>query len=91
MEYLPEKKRTQQTQIMKKEKRIREFRHELVDNNVVLAIVKCKSTNVPCFQIKDSCRRLTHLNALCVNRLGRDEKLVAVTRGPNIPLHGLCW
>ena len=42
MEYLPEKKRTQKTQILKKEARIRQFRQELVDNNVVLAIVKCK-------------------------------------------------
>ena len=42
MEYLPEKKRTQKTQIIKKEQKIREFRQELVDNNVVLAIVKCK-------------------------------------------------
>ena len=43
MEYLPEKKRTQKTQIIKKEAKIRQFRQELVDNNVVLAIVKCKS------------------------------------------------
>ena len=43
MEYLPEKKRTQKTQILKKEQKIREFRQQLVDNNVVLAIVKCKS------------------------------------------------
>ena len=42
MEYLPEKKRTQKTQIIKKEAKIRQFRQELVDNNVVLAIVKCK-------------------------------------------------
>ena len=42
MEYLPEKKRTQKTQILKKEQKIKEFRQELVDNNVVLAIVKCK-------------------------------------------------
>ena len=42
MEYLPEKKRTQKTQILKKETKIREFRQQLVDNNVVLAIVKCK-------------------------------------------------
>ena len=42
MEYLPEKKRTQKTQIIKKEQKIREFRQELVDNNVVLAIVKCR-------------------------------------------------
>ena len=43
MEYLPEKKRTQKTQILKKEAKIKQFRQELVDNNVVLAIVKCKS------------------------------------------------
>ena len=42
MEYLPEKKRTQKTQILKKEAKIREFRQQLVDNNVVLAIVKCR-------------------------------------------------
>lgn len=42
MEYLPEKKRTQKTQILKKEQKIHKFRQELVDNNVVLAIVKCK-------------------------------------------------
>ena len=43
MEYLPEKKRTQKTQILKKEQKIHQFRQQLVDNNVVLAIVKCKS------------------------------------------------
>ena len=49
MEYLPEKKRTQKTQILKKEQKIRQFRQELVDNNVVLAIVKCKCTSFePC-------------------------------------------
>ena len=42
MEYLPEKKRTQKTQILKKEAKIQQFRQELVDNNVVLAIVKCR-------------------------------------------------
>ena len=42
MEYLPEKKRTQKTQILKKEAKIAQFRQELVDNNVVLAIVKCR-------------------------------------------------
>ena len=47
MEYLPEKKRTQKTQILKKEAKIKQFRQELVDNNVVLAIVKCKSQPVP--------------------------------------------
>ena len=45
MEYLPEKKRTQKTQILKKEQKIHQFRQQLVDNNVVLAIVKCKSTH----------------------------------------------
>ena len=42
MEYLPEKKRTQKTQILKKEAKIADFRRKLVDNNVVLAITKCK-------------------------------------------------
>ena len=42
MEYLPEKKRTQKTQILKKEAKIADFRKKLVDNNVVLALVKCK-------------------------------------------------
>ena len=46
MEYLPEKKRTQKTQILKKEAKIKQFRQELVDNNVVLAIVKCKSAHM---------------------------------------------
>jgi len=42
MEYLPEKKRTQQTQILKHEKKIHDFRDYLCDSEVVLAIVKCK-------------------------------------------------
>ena len=42
MEYLPEKKRTQKTQILKKEAKISEFRKYLADNEVVLAFVKCK-------------------------------------------------
>ena len=43
MEYLPEKKRTQQTQILKHERKIHAFREYLCDSEVVLAIVKCKS------------------------------------------------
>ena len=43
MEYLPEKKRTQRTQILKKEAKIGEFRTYLADDQVVLAFVKCKS------------------------------------------------
>lgn len=42
MEYLPEKKRTQQTQILKHERKIHDFREYLCDSEVVLAIVKCK-------------------------------------------------
>ena len=42
MEYLPEKKRTQRTQILKKEAKIGEFRTYLADDQVVLAFVKCK-------------------------------------------------
>lgn len=42
MEYLPEKKRTQQAQIMKHEQKIHDFRDYLCDSEVVLAIVKCK-------------------------------------------------
>lgn len=43
MEYLPEKKRTQHTQVLKHEKKIHDFRQYLCDSEVVLAIVKCKS------------------------------------------------
>ena len=43
MEYLPEKKRTQQAQIRKKEEKLHDFRQFLADKEVVLAIVKCKS------------------------------------------------
>ena len=43
MEYLPEKKRTQQAQILKHERKIHDFRDYLCDHEVVLAIVKCKS------------------------------------------------
>jgi hypothetical protein len=42
MEYLPEKKRTQKMQILKKEEKVRGFREYLAKNDVVLAIVKCK-------------------------------------------------
>ena len=42
MEYLPEKKRTQQTQILKMESKISDFRHYLADSEVILAMVKCK-------------------------------------------------
>ena len=44
MEYLPEKKRTQQAQIRKKEQKLKDFRHYLADKDVVLAMVKCKLT-----------------------------------------------
>ena len=40
MEYLPEKKRTQKMQILKKEAKIRDYREYLVDNDVVLSMVK---------------------------------------------------
>ena len=94
MEYLPEKKRTQKTQILKKDARIKKFRQELVDNNVVLAIVKCKSHSH-----SNSCQRAInghkHLSDLSwllpVCRLGCNEKLAAVTRGPSGALHGLRW
>ena len=43
MEYLPEKKRTQQAQIRKKEQKLKNFRKYLADKEVVLALVKCKS------------------------------------------------
>ena len=60
MEYLPEKKRTQKTQIIKKEEKIRQFRQELVDNNVVLAIVKCKLYSLfISFGLKDNRSKLT--------------------------------
>ena len=42
MEYLPEKRRTQKTQVMKKEAKIADFRNYLADEQVVLAMVKCK-------------------------------------------------
>lgn len=42
MEYLPEKKRTQKIQALKKEEKTREFREFLADQGVVLALVKCK-------------------------------------------------
>ncbi|TNV76095.1 hypothetical protein FGO68_gene10224 [Halteria grandinella] len=40
MEYLPEKKRTQKAQVLKKEEKIRQFREYLANNDVVLSIVK---------------------------------------------------
>ena len=40
MEYLPEKKRTQQAQIRKKEEKLKNFRKYLADKDVVLAMVK---------------------------------------------------
>lgn len=46
MEYLPEKKRTQQAQIRKKEKKLKDFRQYLADKDVVLAMVKCKLPNL---------------------------------------------
>lgn len=42
MEYLPEKKRTQKTQVLKKEDKTRKFRDYLANNDVILSIVKCK-------------------------------------------------
>ena len=42
MEYLPEKRRTQKTQVLKKEQKIREFRGYLADKDIVLSITKCK-------------------------------------------------
>jgi hypothetical protein len=83
MEYLPEKKRTQKTQILKKEQKISQFRQELVDNNVVLAIVKCKSL-LQCLGY------LANFVKRC-DSFGVDEELVAVTRGPHCRLHGLRW
>lgn len=44
MEYLPEKKRTQKSQIIKKEAKVAAFRKYLADEEIVLAIVKCKIT-----------------------------------------------
>ena len=44
MEYLPEKKRTQQAQVRKKEAKLKDFRGFLADKEVVLALVKCKYT-----------------------------------------------
>ena len=42
MEYLPEKKRTLKLQIQKKESKVKDFREYLANNDIVLAIVKCK-------------------------------------------------
>jgi len=46
MEYLPEKKRTQQAQIRKKEEKLKNFRKFLADKEVVLALVKCKLSSL---------------------------------------------
>jgi hypothetical protein len=45
MEYLPEKKRTQKSQVLKKEDKTRKFREYLANNDVVLSMVKCKSSS----------------------------------------------
>ena len=42
MEYLPEKKRTQKAQVLKKEEKTKQFREYLANNDVVLSMVKCK-------------------------------------------------
>ena len=42
MEYLPEKRRTQKTQIVKKNQKIGEFRNYLADKEIIMAITKCK-------------------------------------------------
>jgi hypothetical protein len=42
MEYLPEKRRTQKAQVLKKEEKTRHFREYLANNDVVLSLVKCK-------------------------------------------------
>ena len=42
MEYLPEKKRTQKSQVLKKEDKTRKYREYLANNDVVLSMVKCK-------------------------------------------------
>ncbi len=47
MEYLPEKKRTQKAQVLKKEDKTRQFREYLANNDVVLSMVKCKCTLTP--------------------------------------------
>ena len=44
MEYLPEKKRTQQAQVRKKEAKLKDFRGFLADKEVVLALTKCMYT-----------------------------------------------
>jgi len=50
MEYLPEKKRTQKSQVLKKEDKTRQFREYLANNDVVLSMVKCKIPDgFPCF------------------------------------------
>jgi hypothetical protein len=42
MEYLPEKRRTQKAQVLRKEEKTRGYREYLANNDVVLSIVKCK-------------------------------------------------
>ena len=46
MEYLPEKRRTQKAQVMKKEEKTRVFREYLANNDVVLSVVKCKCESI---------------------------------------------
>ena len=47
MEYLPEKRRTQKAQVLKKEEKTRVFREYLANNDVVLSVVKCKCETFP--------------------------------------------
>ena len=49
MEYLPEKKRTQQAQVRKKDAKLKDFREFLADKEVVLALVKCKHPHLLIF------------------------------------------
>ena len=66
MEYLPEKRRTQKAQVMKKEEKTRVFREYLANNDVVLSVVKCK-----CEPVQRSYRpkmRLTCRSSLSANR-----------------------
>lgn len=55
MEYLPEKKRTQKQQIMKKEAKVAAFRKYLADEEIVLAIVKCKSIRFELIKFRFGC------------------------------------
>ena len=78
MEYLPEKRRTQKTQVMKKEKKIREFRNYLADEQIVLSLTKCKCM----WSIN---------NIVSVNSFGGAEKPAGLARGP-VHIHGrLFW